>query len=197
VNRKALALDRLAALVIGILGLAIGLAAIAWSTGLLARWVSGVADVYDLHRADDQIFATAWWPWVAGFGGAVIALLGLWWLLGHFKAHRVHSLTLPGSGPAGVLQADTSAVTRAAGEILAAGRGVRTASGYVGTDRRQLVLDLDTVVEPTVDLRHLSEAVARTAGQVADVTGMDGIYARGRVTVAGRSHEKEPQRTVR
>lgn len=196
-SRKALGIDRLAALVVGILALAVGLAGIAWSTGLLDRWVSGVGNSYNLHTVDDHVFATAWWPWAAGFGGVVIAALGLWWLLGHFKTHRVRALTLPGSGPSGTLRADTSAVTAAAGEVLAINRGVRTASGYVGTDRHQLVLDLDTVVEPGIDLDLLSRAVQRTAGQVADVTGIEGLYARGRVTVAGHSREKEPARTVR
>ena len=196
-NRKALAVDRLAALVVGIVGLAVGLAGIAWSTGLLGRWLSGVADSYDLHTVDDHVFATSWWPWAAGFGGVLIAALGMWWLFGHFTTHRVRALTLPGSGPAGTLRADTSAVTAAAGEVLAANRGVRTASGYVGTDRHQLVLDLDAVVEPDIDLDMLSRAVQRTAGQVADVTGIEGMYARGRVTVAGHSRTKEPERTVR
>lgn len=186
-NRAALVWDRVVTIVVGFVGLVVGLAAIAWVTGIFGRFRSGVPDRVDLHRGYGAALGTGWWPWVAGGGGVVLVVLGLWWLLAHITVNAVRHLELTGSGATGSLQAASSGVAKAAGQVFAACPGVRSASSSIRTDRGQLVLELAAVADPDVDLGLVAAAAVRTAGQVADVTGLDTLTARGKLTVAARS----------
>lgn len=185
-SRGVVGLDRVATLVAGLAALAVGLAAIAWGGGLLDRvFDSGVPASIDLGRGHD-VTGASWWGWVAGLGGLVLVVLGLVWLVRHLGRHGVSTLELPGSGPAGELSARASAVTHAAGEAFAAGPGIRSATSRIRTDRHQLVLELDAVTDPRIDLAAAADAAARTAGEVLDLTGVAALHARGRLTVGGR-----------
>lgn len=178
--------DRVAAFVAGLAALVVGLAGIAWGGGLLDRvFDSGVPGSIDLGRGHD-LTATSWWGWVAGLGGLVLVVLGLVWGVRHLGRHTVATLELPGSGPTGELSARTSAVTHAAAEVFASGPGIRSATSRIRTDRHQLVLELDAVADPRIDLAAAADAAALTAGEVVDLTGVAALHARGRLTVGGR-----------
>lgn len=185
-SRGVVGFDRFVALVAGLAALLVGVAGIAWGSGLLDRVLtSGVPRSVDLGRGHD-VTQTAWWGWVAGFGGLVLVVLGLVWLVRHLGRGGVTTLELPGSGPDGHLSARSSAVTHAAAEVFAGGPGLRSATSRIRTDRRQLVLELDAVTDPRIDLAAAADAAARTAGEVLDLTGVAALHARGRLTVGGR-----------
>ena len=185
-RRSALGVDRVVVLVAAVVGIVAGVVAVAWVSGLVRTVFGSAPASVDLNRGYASVLSADWWRWVSLGGGVVFVVLGLWWFIGHLRVTSVHRIQLPGSAPSGELTADTGAVTGAAGKVLQATPGVRSGSASLRTDRGQLVLALDAVVGPDADLRLLSAAAVRTAGEVAAVTELDGLYARGRVTVASR-----------
>ena len=188
-GRAVLGLDRLAAFVVGLVLLVVGLAAAAWGAGWLVRVWSAAPQQLTLQTATDT-FATSWWPWAAGIAGALFVLLALWWLLAHLPRRGVGELSLKGSGGSGRLTVDPAGVAATAADVLADTPGVRSASSRVLRDRGQLVVAVKATVEPDADLQRVVEATDEVATDLAQVLGRDDARARVQLVVARRARRQ-------
>ncbi|MGL5930993.1 MAG: hypothetical protein ACRCY8_18835 [Dermatophilaceae bacterium] len=177
-RRRTVALDRAVVLLTGLLLIAAAVAGFVWWRGDLG--LSGPLDTAVATDAAEQ----PWWPWAVGATGALLVVLGLRWLAAHLRSSRVGALRLPGSGPHGRLTADTGSVARAAGEVLAATPGVRSARGGVDRDRGRLVARLRATIEPEADLATVAAASDRVAADLRTVLQRDDIRCRVDLRVA-------------
>lgn len=95
-------IDRLAALILGLVLLVLGAAMIIWTTHLIDG-----TPVYLTAPGLVSASSTAWWPWAVTASGVVLVLLGLRWLATHRPARRAGSYTLADSNLSqGCLSAD-------------------------------------------------------------------------------------------
>jgi hypothetical protein len=184
-GRAVLGLDRVLTLLTGIVLLVLGLGAAGWGAGWLVEVWTSAPRTLQLRTATDA-FALSWWPWAAGIAGAVLVLLGLWWLLAHLPRRGVGMLPLPGSGKEGRLLIDPSGAASTAADVLADTPGVRSSSSRVLRDRGQLVVELKAVVEPTADLSSVIGATDAVTADLQQVLGRDDARARVRLAVARR-----------
>ncbi len=173
-SRTLAALDRLVALVLGVALIALGLAAIAWQIGTVS-WTPREQVGPGTRTATAQ----DWWPWATGAGGVILILLGLWWLAAHIPRRKLGQVRLPGSGAAGILRADTTAVAGAAAESLAAADGVQSASGRSFTDRGRPTIALTATVDPMADLAVVRDGAARVRGEITQA--LDGAELATRI----------------
>jgi len=186
-TRTLAGLDRLLALLLGLVLLVAGIAAIVWKGGwyhqaprtLTAPWLSSAT-------------TASWWPWAAGIGGIVLILLALRWLVAHLPHRRAASVKLAGSDHTGNLTADLKAVAAAAATSLADTPGVRSTSGTAITDRGQLTLTLTATLEPTANLATVAAAAERTCAQLAAALPDPNIAAQVHLRVA-RSARSQPR----
>ncbi|GAB3471713.1 alkaline shock response membrane anchor protein AmaP [Kineococcus endophyticus] len=188
-GRAVLGLDRLAAIVVGLVLLVLGLAAAAWGAGWLVQVWAAAPQQLTLQTATDT-FATAWWPWAAGIAGAVCILLALWWLLAHLPRRGVGELSLKGSDKSGRLLIDPAGAAATAADVLAETPGIRSASSRVVRDRGQLVVAVKATVEPDADLQSVVTATDDVATDLAQVLGRDDARARVRLSVARRARHR-------
>jgi len=108
-SRAVVAWNRVVTLLLGLVLLALGAAAVLWWLGTFPGWPT------QLHT--DQVTQATqqpWWPWAAGGAGLVLALLGLRWLASHLPDRGVTTITLPGSSRAGRLDAQVRPIASAA-----------------------------------------------------------------------------------
>jgi hypothetical protein len=184
VSRTTLGFDRFAALVLGLVLVAAGAATAAWGLGQLTRVWAGAPQSVSTAGVGD-VYGQSWWPGAAA-AAAVLALLGLWWLLAHVPHRSTGPLRLTGSDRSGALAVDGSSAASAAADVIAETPGVRSASGRVVSDRGQLVAEIDVTTEPDADLAEVAAAVDATGAQLAQVIGRDDLRGRVAVHVARR-----------
>ncbi|WP_432522634.1 hypothetical protein [Kineococcus sp. SYSU DK006] len=184
-SRAVLAVDRLVAVVLGLLLAAGGLAAMAWWSGDLARVLPSAGEGSRLVTGGaGELPEQSWYPAAAAGAALVLGVLALWWLLAHLPRRGAGQLLLPGSGPTGSLRAEADAPARAAADVLAAVPGVRSASGRVVTDRGHLVAELTATVEPGADLAEAAAQAQAVQEQLLGVLGRPDVSGRTRLTVA-------------
>lgn len=185
-RRSVLGLDRILAVLLGIILLIAGIGAAAWYNGNLRRlWPQFPKKVSTAGASD--ILNTDWWPWAAGGAGALAVLLGLWWLIAHLPRRGVSMLVLPGSGKTGRLLIDPSGPAATAAEVLADTPGIRTAHSKVHRDRGQLVVALTATMDPRADLTEIINATDAVATDLQTVLGRDDARARVLLSVARRA----------
>ncbi|WP_030441502.1 hypothetical protein [Actinoplanes subtropicus] len=184
-RRFVLGLDRVAAVLLGLIMVMVGVAAADWYNG-------GIRDLWPAvpkklsTAAAGHLLATPWWPWAAGGAGTLAALLGLWWLLAHLPRRGVGMLVLPGSGKPGRLLVDPAGVASTAAEVLAESPGIRSARSKVIRDRGELVIALTATVDPRADLTDVITSADAVATQLQSVLGRDDARARIHLSVARR-----------
>ncbi|ABS05934.1 hypothetical protein [Kineococcus radiotolerans] len=177
-SRGVLAVDRLVAVLLGLLLVAGGVAGLAWWTGDLAPGTSlDTAPVADVTGA-------GWFPAACGGLAVVLALLGLWWLLAHVPRRGAGQVALPGSGPRGALRVEGDAPAKAAAQVLGAVPGVRSAGGRLVQDRGRLVAELSATLEPRADLAEVAAAAGEVRGQLLEVLSRPDVVGRVRLGVA-------------
>lgn len=190
IKRSVLGLDRVAAFVVGLVLVALGVAMVLWWGGWLASLWPQAPQELTLQTATDA-FAAPWWPGAVLAAGIVLGLLGLWWLL----AHRTHSGTGPvrleGSGRSGGLLLDGSAAASAAADVLVDTPGVRGARGKLVRDRGRLVVVLTATVDATADLGRVVEGAEEVLTGLGTVMGRPDIAARVRLDVTRDSGRAE------
>lgn len=185
-SRGVLAVDRVAAVLLGLLLIAAGVAGLAWWTGDLAPGTS--LDTSAVGGAT----GAGWYPAACAGLAVVLALLALWWLLAHLPQRRVGLVALPGSGPRGALRAEGDGPTRAAAQVLGAVPGVRSATGRLVRDRGRLVAELSATVEARADLAEVAAAAAQVRGQLLEVLGRPDVVGRVRLRVARTDRGDRP-----
>ena len=178
ISRATLALDRLAAFILGLLLIAGGALGVWWWTG-----ESGLPTRSDTTSAQDLV-AQDWWPWASTAVGVLLVLLGVRWLVAHVARTVVKRLHLAGSGSAGKLGVDGSKVAGAAAAAFADTVGVRSAKGRVNKDRGQIVAEINATIEPEADLDLIAEKADLVSAQLARVLGRDDLRCSVQLTVA-------------
>jgi hypothetical protein len=186
-GRGLIALDRVAACVLGLLLLAGGAAALAWRYDVFAEAPAEVR----LTEAP-TIVAEDWWPWALGAAGIVFVLLALTWLLRHIPRRRINRLALDGSSAEGRLSADVDSAVGAAAQVLAADPGVRSCSGHLITDRGEVVAELKATIDPDTDLDQLRRTADRVLTELSGMVGRDELRTRVLLRTA-RQHTAAPR----
>jgi hypothetical protein len=184
-RRSVLGLDRVLAILLGLILLAAGITVAAWYNGNLRRLFPQFPKELSTDKASD-LANTDWWPWTAGAVGVLFVLLGLWWLLAHLPRRGVGLLVLPGSGRNGRLHVDPSGPASTAAEVLADTPGIRTAHGKVQRDRGQLIIALTATMDPRADLGQIVAATDAVATDLNTVLGRNDAHARILLSVARR-----------
>ncbi|GGF50281.1 hypothetical protein GCM10011519_25310 [Marmoricola endophyticus] len=173
------AFDRLVTLLLALVLLVAGAALCWWWSGEPVAELGGRAPDLASTSAARDVVAAGWWPWAAGIGGLVFALLGLLWIARHLRRPGVRRLTLGGSDASGRLQVSASRAAGAAATALAAHtHGVRSADGVVVRDRGQLVARLSAVLDPTADLALVARRCDEVSGQLRQVLERDDLRCR-------------------
>lgn len=192
-SRPALRWDRFVVAVVGALLVLTGVWLALWSAERLPA-VSpdpGSLVIGGLRGVPER----EWWPWALGGAGVVASLLALWWLVAHVGHDRVSQLSLPGDGSGGRLDIDAGSVAaRAADAIAATAADVRSGSGTVRREGKQLVMDLVMTLEPRATLSDVVRTVEQGADDARTSLERPDLLARTRLAVAGR--ERAPSRVV-
>ena len=166
-TRGVAAVDRLLALLLGLLLVAGGLAAAAWQRDLIPN-AADRTRLGPVRTAAEQ----SWWPWAVGAGGVVVVLLALWWALAHLRRRRVKAIRLAGSDGTGVLRLHVGPVVEAAGSQLAHRLGVTSVRTSVTRERGAPVAELVVTTEHGADLGRVTSDVRHTCRELA--TALDG-----------------------
>lgn len=181
-NRKVIALDRVVALVVGLVLIAAGAAGALWWLGTFPSWPQTLAASWVA-----QWPTATWWPWATGAAGVVLILLGLRWLAGHLPDRGVTHVTLPGSDERGRLSAQVRSVAKTAADVLATTPGVRSASGSVQRERGQLLVKFDATIEPQADLEVIAAAADRVTAELRTVLQREDLRGQVDLKVARRA----------
>lgn len=186
-NRATSALDRVVVTVIALALLLGGAWTVAWSQGWLPTgWWSPRA--FRVGPVPQDWLAADWWPVALLLAGVLLTVLGLVWLVRHFRSHGVGALSLVGDPHGGSLLLEGDALASGAATALEEGSAdVTRARGSLTERQGRLVLDLTAAVRRDADL----EAVARLCDQVAEdvvrTTGRSEVACRVRLKVAPRA----------
>lgn len=186
-GRGVIAVDRVAAFVLGVGLVAAGAAALGWRFDLIP---DAPARLRFSWLPDST--QTAWWPWATGAAGVLLVLIGLVWLIRHLRSRGVGRLQLVGSDQTGRLTADANAAANAAGDTLTQTAGVRSSTGRVVSDRGQLVAELNLTIEPTADLGIVQAAAEQASHDLHRIVGRDDLHHRVQLHVA--RHEETSAR---
>jgi hypothetical protein len=184
-SRRVLAWDRIAVFVVAVVLLALGAAVALWGAGQLTRLWAGAPDRLSTSGVT-ATYGQSWWRAVSIAAGAVLTLLGLWWLLAHVPRTHVGALRLPGSGSHGRLSVDGDSAVAVAADVLADVRGVRSATGRLKQTRGQILAEMSVTAGPGTDLAQLSAQIDAVSADLAQVLGRDDVRARVRVRIARR-----------
>ena len=185
-TRGVAAVNRVVALLVGLVLLAAGVAAVLWWSGLLGDWWSRTPTALDPTQAD-QVVDRSWFGGVATVGGVLLGLLALWWLLAHLRTPRVRTVSLDGSDGSGRLTLDASAL---AGHVAQEARRlpwVVGARAQLDRERGHDVLVSTLQVDPEADLPTLGQDVAALVARARDVGSLRGMTARTHLAVRRRA----------
>jgi len=163
-RRSILAFDRVVVLLLGLVLVVVGVAAVGWQVGFLSDvWpdVPSSVDVDTGRVTDASSYAV-----LAGVVGGALVVIGLWWLLAHVPRRAVGSLRLPSGPVSGRLVVEPGPAVETAAEVLADDPAIRSARGAVLADRGELVVRLRATVDPDSDL---DAVVAACDGVLADL----------------------------
>jgi len=175
-RRAVLGLDRVLVLLLGLVLLAAGVAAVGWQTGFLADLWPAAPDRLDVDSR--RLSDGSAYPAVLALTGVVLVGLGLWWLVAHLPRRGVGSLRLPAGSRAGSLTVDPGPAVATAADVLADDPDVRAARGSALSDRGEVVVRLRVSVEPGTDLTCVVATCERVLADLARVLPSDDLRSR-------------------
>lgn len=189
-NRSVLRLDRVLLALAGLVLLAVGVAAVLWTTGTLAELVDGVPGAIDTTAAQD-IAAQPWWPYATGAVAILLAVVALWWMLAHLPARSTPEQDLPGSTRAMRLRISRDAVADATAHAALQIPSVRRANATLREEGPELVLSLVGTVAPATDMLELATRVDALMADAASVLTDDRLRSRTTLRVrTGRRRDR-------
>lgn len=165
-SRGAAAAERVAVLLVGLVLLVVGAAAVAWQRD----WIPDAVDRLDLSAALD-LADEGWWPWAVGVLGLLLVAVALTWLTAHARRRTIGQLRLPGSGRDGKLTVDSGTLLSAASVPLDEAPGLTSRDGTILRDQREQVVELRAALDPGADLDEAADAAERAAGVVGAYLG--------------------------
>ncbi|MBO9553231.1 hypothetical protein [Cellulomonas sp.] len=189
-RRSVLAVDRVLLLLLGLVLVVAGVAAVGWQVGFLRDVWPSAPDQVGVDST--QVTGASSYPLLLALAGVVLVVLGLWWLLAHLPRRSVGPLRLPAGGRPGRLQVDPGPAVAAAAEVLAEDPDVRAAGGAVLRDRGELVVRLRTTVEPTASLPDVVATCDRVLADLSRVLPADQLRSRVEISVL-RKPTDEPR----
>ncbi|AKK10332.1 alkaline shock response membrane anchor protein AmaP [Corynebacterium uterequi] len=149
-------LDRVIIFLVGVIVLAVGVWALAFSLNVplaheIGRW-------YDQPMLE-RFFASPWFPTALIALAVAGVVLGLWWLLANIRPRGFNRVTSQENAGTGDVTISTSQVASAVADRLSQTRGVnkvRTATKY---DRARPTAVWTIQAEPQVDLNRLTREI--------------------------------------
>lgn len=185
-------LNRLLAILIGLVLTVLGAAAIAWWSGALARLIPSTPSTVDVANVQD-VTGTTWWIWVALLAGLGAIALAVRWLIAHVRTDAWGPLTLAGSSPRSRLTLDTSAVASHYAKLVGSLNGVHSSRARVLRDRDAPILEARTRIATDADLHALIPRIVQLTKDTQQVLGIDPLGTRHRLSVRpgrhGSSHD--------
>ncbi|WP_241384596.1 alkaline shock response membrane anchor protein AmaP [Rhodococcus sp. CH91] len=185
-TRSATFVDRLAALVVGLLLIALGIGALIWNTTVLPRIPTHVT-----APALVTATGTPWWPWAVAVAGVLCLALGVRWLLAHTPRAKAKPLQMSEPAGLGNISVDLGALAAAAARSLAGRDDVHSAKGKAVIDRGTRTLELTVTAATIEELPALIEAIDRVCAHLAHATQNTSVATRTTVhlsTNSGPSH---------
>ncbi|KQY46595.1 hypothetical protein [Cellulomonas sp. Root137] len=183
-RRSILGFDRVLVLLLGLLLILVGVAAVGWQTGFLESLWPEVPD--EVAVDSGQVTGSSSFAALAGIVGGALVVIGLWWLLAHLPRRSVGSLRLPSGAQPGRLLVDPGPAVATAAEVLAEDPMIRSAKGAVLADRGELVVRLRATVDPDVDLGAVVDACDGVLADLAQVLPTDQLRSRVELSVLRR-----------
>ena len=183
-RRSTLAFDRVLVLLLGLVLLVVGVAAVGWQVGFLETVWPDVPSSLDVDSG--RLTGASSYPLLAGIVGVALVLIGLWWLLAHLPRRSVGSLRLPSGDQPGRLVVDPGPAVSTAAEVLAEDPIIRSARGAILADRGELVVRLRATVDPDSDLDDAVAACDRVLSDLAHVLPADQLRSRVELSVLRR-----------
>lgn len=185
-NRAAFGVDRLVALVLGLLLVVGGLWTLLWAAEWLPEgWWAPARFEYEMPSG---VTDADWWPWALLGGGVVLAAIGATWFGRHFGTPSVSRLSLPGDAEGGRLMLDGGAFGSGVAAALKDGSdSVVGAKGGVIDQRRRVILDVTASIRRDADLREVVALCDRVAAQALRSSGRNDMACRIRLKVAPRA----------
>jgi hypothetical protein len=183
-KRSVLAVDRVAVLLLGLVLVVVGAAAVGWQLGFLTEvW----PDVPDTVQVDAGAVTTAsGYPVLAGTIGVALVAVGAWWLLAHVPRRSVGPLRLAAGDQPGRLEVDPGPAVATAADVLSDDPVIQSARGAVIADRGERVVRLRATVNPDTDLYAAVAACDRILADLAHVLPADQLRARVELSVLRR-----------
>lgn len=176
-------MNRLLAILIGLVLIVLGAAAIAWWSGALARLIPSTPSTVDVARVQD-VTDTTWWIWVALLAGLGAIALAVRWLIAHVRTDAWGPWTLAGSSPRSRLMLDTSAVASHYAKLVGSLHGVHSCRARVLSDRDAPVLEARTRIATDADLHALIPRIVHLTKDAQRVLGIDPLGTRHRLSVS-------------
>ena len=177
-RRGVLGVDRVLVLLLGLVLIVLGVAAIGWQVGFLADVWPSVPSSVDVESGSGHRSARTSRS-IAVASGVVLVLLGLWWLLAHLPRRGVDPLRLPAGDVPGVLTVLPGPAVAAAADVLADDPRILSARGSVLTERKALVVRLRVTCYPDADLGAVVAACDAVLADLARVLPDDARSRRG------------------
>ncbi|GEK22029.1 hypothetical protein [Cellulomonas xylanilytica] len=183
-RRSILAFDRVLVLLLGLVLVVLGVAAVGWQTGFLGSVWPDVPDEVSVDTG--EITGASGFAVLAGVAGSALVVIGLCWLIAHLPRRSVGSLRLPSGEQPGRLVVDPGPAVATAAEVLADDPLIRSARGAVLADRGEQVVRLRATVDPDADLGAVVAACDRVLADLAHVLPADQLRSRVELSVLRR-----------
>jgi hypothetical protein len=180
-KRSVLAVDRVLLLLLGVVLVVAGVAAVGWQIGFLTEVWPSAPD--RLAVDTEPVTEASSYPLLLALAGVALVALGLWWLLAHLPRRSVGPLRLPAGDRAGRLTVDPGPAVAVAAEVLSEAPDVRSARGSVLRDRGELVVRLRTTVDPAADLPAVVAACDGVLEELAQVLPSERLRSRVEISV--------------
>jgi hypothetical protein len=180
-KRSVLAVDRVLLLLLGVVLVVAGVAAVGWQIGFLTEVWPSAPD--RLAVDTEPVTEASSYPPLLALAGVALVALGLWWLLAHLPRRSVGPLRLPAGDRAGRLTVDPGPAVAVAAEVLSEAPDVRSARGSVLRDRGELVVRLRTTVDPAADLPAVVAACDGVLEELAQVLPSERLRSRVEISV--------------
>ncbi|WP_146842494.1 hypothetical protein [Cellulomonas composti] len=180
-----LGLDRVLVLLLGLVLVVLGVAAIGWQTGFLADVWPDVPDSVDVDSS--RVTGSSSFVAIALAVGVVLVGLGLWWLLAHLPRRGVAPLRLPAGPLPGVLTVEPGPAVATAADVLSDDPRILSVRGAVLTERGRLVVRLRVTAYPDADLADVIGACHDVLADLARVLPEEQLTSRVEITVLRRA----------